>query len=92
MKRSLFGALRNRLWDSKSRVVADGYRCFDPKRNPADLAQLALNSHANCFKDGLHIRSDVVGAQYLKYMQYLGTDESPVSGAMIHRRHTHEIS
>jgi hypothetical protein len=73
MKRSLLGAPRDRLGDSKSRVVADGYRCFDPKRDPADLALLGLNSRANCFKDGLHIRSDVVGAQYPEYMQYPGT-------------------
>jgi hypothetical protein len=92
MKRSLFGALRDRLWNSKSRVVADGYRCLDPKRDPADLTQLDLNSCVNCFQKGLHIRLVAADGQDPGYMQYLGTDERPVSGAMIHRRHTHEIS
>jgi hypothetical protein len=92
MKRSLLGALFDRLWDNKPHVVADGYRCLDPKRDPADVAQLDLNSCAIRFQKGLHMRLLVAGGQHPKYMQYLGTDESPVSGAMIHRRHTRYIT
>jgi hypothetical protein len=91
MKRSLFGALRDRLLGSKSRFVVDGYRCLDPKRESADIVQLDLNSCANRFQKSLHIRLVVADGQHPKYMQYLGTDESPVSGAIIHRRHTRDI-
>jgi hypothetical protein len=88
MKRSLLGALWDRLWDSKSRVFADGYRCLDPNRDPVDLAQLDLTSCANRFQKGLHVRLVIAGGQNLKYMGCLGTDESPVSGAI----GTHDIS